>query len=40
MASEETELWGWERFFGELDSFLESVERHIGTANEQFAQYV
>ena len=33
-------LSGWEQFFDELDSFIRSVNRQRGTANEDFSEYV
>ena len=35
-----TDLSGWERFFDELSSFIRSVNRQRGTANEDFSEYV
>ena len=34
------DLSGWERFFDELSSFIRSVNRQRGTANEDFSEYV
>lgn len=33
-------LWGWERFFTELSSFLRAAERQMGTANQAFSEDV
>ena len=33
-------LWGWERFFEELSSFLQAAERQESTANVAFSEYV
>ena len=35
-----TDLLGWERFFSELSSFLSSINRQRGTANEDFSEFV
>ena len=32
-------MWGWELFFEELSSFLRSLQRQHGTANESFSHY-
>ena len=32
-------MWGWELFFEELSSFLRSLNRQHGTANESFSHY-
>ena len=32
-------LWGWEKFFEEVSSFLQSISRQYGTANEAFSEY-
>ena len=32
-------LWGWERFFDELESFLRDISRQAGTANESYCEY-
>ena len=32
-------MWGWELFFGELSSFLRSLQRQHGTATEAFSYY-
>ena len=32
-------MWGWELFFEELSSFLRSLQRQYGTANESFSHY-
>ena len=37
--SSESVLWGWERFFVELSSFLRNIERQYMLANEQFSEY-
>ena len=37
---EETDLLGWERFFTELSSFIRSINRQRGNANEDFSEYV
>ena len=36
----ETELWGWERFFDEIRTFVEAAQHHFGSANESYAHYV
>ena len=37
----DTELWGWETFFSELERFLESSgRRKFSTANDAYATYV
>ena len=33
-------LWGWERFFTELSTFLHTAERQRETANEAYSEYV
>ena len=33
------ELWGWERFFEELESFLRDINRQAGIANESYCEY-
>lgn len=33
-------LWGWERFFMELSSFLCEAERQRGNANQCYSEYV
>ena len=33
-------LWGWERFFTELSTFLNTAESQRETANEAYSQYV
>ena len=33
-------LWGWERFFTELSSFLRNIDRQYMVVNEQFSEYV
>ena len=33
-------LWGWERFFTELSSFLRTAERQMENANQAFSEYV
>ena len=38
--SEERLLWGWESFFDEISSFVQSAHRQYGVANEGFSQYV
>ena len=38
--SEERLLWGWESFFDEINSFVQSADRQYGAANEGFSQYV
>ena len=30
----------WERFFTELSVFIEASERHLGQANENYAEFV
>ena len=40
MAASEYSLWGWERFFEELETFLTSANREIGSATPQYAEYV
>ena len=32
-------MWGWEQFFDELCSFLHSIQRQYGVANEPFTYY-
>ena len=32
-------LWGWERFFEELASFLRDINRQTGIANESYCEY-
>ena len=32
-------LWGWERFFEELESFLRDLNRQIGLANRLYSEY-
>jgi len=39
-TSDANQLWGWERFFGELGAFMRLAELQEGTANESFAEYV
>ena len=36
----ETEVWGWERFFDAIKVFVETVQHHFGTANENYVHYV
>ena len=33
-------LWGWERFFEELETFLTTANREIGYASPEYAQFV
>ena len=33
------EPWGWTQYFTELSTFLLSLERQFGIANEAFAEY-
>ena len=33
-------LWGWERFFTELSSFLRTAERQMENVNQAFSEYV
>ena len=33
-------LWGWERFFEELSSFLDDINRQAGHSNESYCEYV
>ena len=37
---DESDLSGWELFFDELSSFVRSLNRQRGTANEDFSEYV
>ena len=39
MDSDGSILWGWERFFTELSSFLRTIDRQYMLANEQFSEY-
>ena len=41
MAGSEGErsLWGWEQFFGQLETFLRDADRQIETSSPQFAEY-
>lgn len=32
-------LWGWERFFDELASFMRDINRQAGIANESYCEY-
>lgn len=32
-------MWGWERFFDELETFLTSANREIGSATPEYAEY-
>ena len=40
MMSSDTQLHGWELFFRELSSFLETCRRHAGIANRQLTDGV
>lgn len=40
MEGEQDQLWGWDVFFGELSSFMQSAHRQFGVANQQYTQYV
>ena len=40
MMSSDTQLHGWELFFRELSSFLETRRRHAGIANRQLTEYI
>ena len=37
--SEESVVWGWQRFFEEVHTVQESLMRHYGTANQRYAHY-
>ena len=32
-------MWGWERFFGELETFLTAANREIGSASREYADF-
>jgi hypothetical protein len=32
-------LWGWERFFGELETFLTTANREIGSASREYDNF-
>ncbi len=40
MAASEYSLWGWERFFEELETFLTTANREIGSTSPEYAQFV
>ena len=40
MVTAMADLQGWTRFFSELTSFLEDVDRNSGTSSETYAEYV
>ncbi len=39
MATQQSEVWGWQAYFDELSTFLHQLERQEGRANQQFAEY-
>ena len=34
-----TSLWGWERFFNELETFLTAANREIGSVSREYAEF-
>ena len=40
MAASQYSVWGWERFFGELETFLTTANREIESASPEYAQFI
>ena len=38
-AEGDHELWGWENYFQEIDSFIGETERQFGNCNEEYTHY-